>query len=461
MNLSKQSRKIERMNASLRNFVFVMCCSTVFVGCQTTKPMNGQPIVRHMAPQSVHAGASNTETAKYTRAGGANSQVQQASAQSYDEQPQIADNQVEQASYVTPLGASQRAVFQGRMGQAVSRQSACGCPSCNTGSQTYCPVYTDLGESCPPPSERTSTQWIDPQEYIFDGGDREPWVVVRNDGEVAGLQPEDTVIHYETKSGDTFVEPACRTPIYSPRFAAVRKITTTRESDVAVSPYAARQPIATGLKREALPPLKVRQPIRALPEKGVRVVEAFRDRNRGIPVERTIPTLGFEDAVLPYADIQFLRTGLKHETDIVKLQRGVAAAREWASEESIQVIIDGEEAAIMKEEKATSEIVLYDYRGKPCIRICKVASHQIAAPGDEIEFTIRFDNTGVEAVDNVVILDSLAPRLEYIEDSQKSSIATGFSTTENAAGSSVLRWELEKPMGSGEGGYIRFRCRVR
>ena len=444
------------MNASLRKFVFVSCCSVALLGCRTTGPINGQPVVKRAASQSYHPNAVERELAKSSPAIGSTSRVQQASA----EQP-VGQGQVEQVGYVTATGPAQRAVFQGRVAQTAQPHSACGCPSCNSDSQTYCPVYTDLGESCPPPSERTSIPWIDPQEYIFDGGDREPWVVVRNDGQVAGLQPEDTVIHYDTKSGDTFVEPACRTPIYSPRFAAVRKITTTRESDVAISPYAARQPIATSMKRDALPPLKVRQPVRALPEKGVRVVEAFRDRNRGIPVERTIPTLGFEDTVLPYADIQFLRTGQKDETDIVKLQRGVAAAREWASEESIQVIIDGDEAAIMKEEKSTAEIVLYDYHGKPCIRICKVASHQIAAPGDEIEFTIRFDNTGVEEVNNVVILDSLAPRLEYVEDSQKTSIETKFSTTENQAGSSVLRWELSNTLGAGQGGYIRFRCRVR
>jgi uncharacterized repeat protein (TIGR01451 family) len=334
------------------------------------------------------------------------------------------------------------------------------CPSCNK-SQTYCPVYTDLGEGCPPPSAGDNTRWIDPQEYVFDGGDREPWVVVQTDGNVAGLQPEDTVIHYERYNGNVYVHPACRVPIYAPRFGSVRKITSLRESDLAVSPLAANQPVAANTAREALPPLKVRQPVKAMPETGVRVVEAFRDRNRGIPIERTIPPLGFEDALLPYADIQFLRTGQKIETDIVKLQRGVEAARAWASEESIQVIIDGQEAAIIKDEKTTAETVLYDYQGKPCVRICKVASHQIAEPGDEVEFTIRFDNSGVEPVENVVILDSLAPRLEYVEGSQKTSLASRFSTSDNEAGSSILRWELEKPLGAGEGGFIRFRCLVR
>jgi hypothetical protein len=55
----------------------------------------------------------------------------------------------------------------------------------------------------------------------------------------------------------------------------------------------------------------------------------------------------------------------------------------------------------------------------------------------------------------------LAPRLEYIESSQQSSIEARFSTTPNDAGSSVLRWEIDKELKPGEGGFVRFDAKVR
>ncbi len=56
---------------------------------------------------------------------------------------------------------------------------------------------------------------------------------------------------------------------------------------------------------------------------------------------------------------------------------------------------------------------------------------------------------------------SLALRLEYIESSQQSSIEARFSTIPNDAGSSVLRWEIDKELKPGEGGFVRFDAKVR
>jgi hypothetical protein len=63
-------------------------------------------------------------------------------------------------------------------------------------------------------------------------------------------------------------------------------------------------------------------------------------------------------------------------------------------------------------------------------------------------------------------LDNLSPRLEYIEGSQTSSVinvvdAANFTATPNEVGSAVLRWEIKSEMKPGEGGWIRFRCKVR
>ena len=93
--------------------------------------------------------------------------------------------------------------------------------------------------------------------------------------------------------------------------------------------------------------------------------------------------------------------------------------------------------------------------------MCKVASEQMANPGDVISFTIRFDNVGEQPLKSLVVTDSLAPRLEYVEKSQQASVPANFSITANSVGSSVLRWELEDGLKPGDGGLVRFSCKVR
>ena len=91
----------------------------------------------------------------------------------------------------------------------------------------------------------------------------------------------------------------------------------------------------------------------------------------------------------------------------------------------------------------------------------KVASTDAALPGDIVDFTIRLDNLGRKPVGNVTLVDNLTTRLEYVEGSAQSSLEAKFSTTENNGGSLVLRWDFGEPIGPGDGGLVRFKCRVR
>jgi uncharacterized repeat protein (TIGR01451 family) len=114
--------------------------------------------------------------------------------------------------------------------------------------------------------------------------------------------------------------------------------------------------------------------------------------------------------------------------------------------------------------KQAQDVHVYELPpGKCSLRICKAASHMLANAGDQITFTIRFDNIGLQPIDKVVVLDSLSPRLEYIEESQQSSIAPPpvFSSEPNEIGSTVLKWEFKSSLKPGEGGVLHFRCLVR
>ena len=91
----------------------------------------------------------------------------------------------------------------------------------------------------------------------------------------------------------------------------------------------------------------------------------------------------------------------------------------------------------------------------------KIASTPFAAPGDEVEFTLRFDNVGNQVIGNVTIVDNLGTRLEYVDESAQCSLDAQFSTQPNEGDSLALRWEISDPLPAGKGGIIRFRCRVR
>ena len=84
-----------------------------------------------------------------------------------------------------------------------------------------------------------------------------------------------------------------------------------------------------------------------------------------------------------------------------------------------------------------------------------------AEVGEEVEFTLRFDNIGNQILGNVTILDNLTGRLEYVPGSGQCSVPANLVPTMNEAGSTELRWEIINPLEVGEGGIIRFKCIVR
>jgi uncharacterized repeat protein (TIGR01451 family) len=82
-------------------------------------------------------------------------------------------------------------------------------------------------------------------------------------------------------------------------------------------------------------------------------------------------------------------------------------------------------------------------------------------PGDVVTITIRYANTGAKAISDVVVSDSLSPRLEYVAGSAQSDRPANFAASENEAGSALLRWELPGTLLPGQAGTIKFRAKVR
>lgn len=81
--------------------------------------------------------------------------------------------------------------------------------------------------------------------------------------------------------------------------------------------------------------------------------------------------------------------------------------------------------------------------------------------GDIVTITIRYANTGVKAISDLVVSDSLSGRLEYISGSAETDRPGNFTTAANEAGSVVVRWDLPGVLLPGQAGMVRFKAKVR
>jgi len=299
-------------------------------------------------------------------------------------------------------------------------------------------------------------------EYVRDGGDRELPTQVSRDWEVFGLDLEDTVAHYDTLDGRTVVEPSNRVHIYAPRFAAVRKVSSVR-ADEQIG-RAGGFHLATTLlgPTETLPVGVGTQNYQPVGEGAARPPVIFRSRQGDGVVSESLGAVGFHDDLLPFENLAVIRMGTFEEAEMPHLAKGVNAALAWSHDKAVQVIIDQQAAiGVTADQTSPSLFTVGAPPGNPKLRVIKVASTPFAEPGDEVAFTIRFDNVGNQAIGNVTIIDNLSPRLEYIPDSAQCSLDAEFLTQPNEGDSLVIRCEVADPLEPGQGGVVRFRCRVR
>lgn len=301
-----------------------------------------------------------------------------------------------------------------------------------------------------------------PMEYLRDGGDGGAPVAVSPNWEVYGLEPEDTVAHYDTLDGHTLVQPSNKVAIYAPRFGAVRVVTRIaaheqvhRASGVAFGEQLVKHDLVSA-------PTTTLQRTQARGGIGTRMTSAYRTRQGNGAISTSLVANGFQDTFLPFEDLAAIRDGSFDQAEKARLAEGIAAARIWSQDLSVQVAIDGRAAAAHVQNERVEEIfTVKDLRNSPRLRLIKVASTQTAQPGDTVDFTLRFDNVGDQPLGNIVLIDNLTTRLEYVPDSAQSSVPSQFSVEPNETGSLVLRWEIDEALEPGEGGIARFRCRVR
>jgi uncharacterized repeat protein (TIGR01451 family) len=249
--------------------------------------------------------------------------------------------------------------------------------------------------------------------------------------------------------------------VYAPRFGAVRVVTRLVENEQVDVIEGANQPLRLARHDDVLIPNTGTQNLQPIGDIGVRMPEGFVNRQHEGLTQVTIVPRAVQDALLPYENLQIIRLGQFDNREKAKLIEAVDAAIVWSNVQAPQVQLDNVQAQVMENAQKAQLTYTVDLPTCPKLRLVKVASTPMANPGDFVDFTLRFDNVGDQPIGNVVILDDLTTRLEYVADSAQASVDAKFSTSPNENGSLVLRWEITKPLLPCEGGIVKFRTRVR
>jgi uncharacterized repeat protein (TIGR01451 family) len=318
--------------------------------------------------------------------------------------------------------------------------------------------YAPTGPWAPPGIAKPWPQ----DEYLADGGDKQVPAVVGDNRQVRGLEMEDTLAHFDTLDGRTHVEPSNQVFLYSPRFGAVRQVLGVEENDQVLASSGVHQPVRLVASGEVATPGTTKQNVQTVRQVGRKPISVFRTRYGDGAISTAIGPVAFQNAFLPYENLAVIRTGKFEAAEMPWLARGTTAAIAWSGDQAVQVILDRQAAsAAVSDQKVDTVFSIDRPPAHPRLRVIKVASTPLAEVGDMVDFTIRFDNVGDQVIGNVVILDSLTTRLEYVEKSAQCSLPAAFSTQQNEGGSLVLRWEIAQPLEPGKGGILRFTCRVR
>jgi uncharacterized repeat protein (TIGR01451 family) len=157
-----------------------------------------------------------------------------------------------------------------------------------------------------------------------------------------------------------------------------------------------------------------------------------------------------------------MRLGRYSKSQSARLQAGLLAAKSWADNLGLQVHADKVQPVVVNDALTLQQMVVVETDDDNAIlRVVKVASKVAARPGEEVEFTIRFDNLSPRKIGNVTLVDNLTTRLRYIPDSAECSLKGDFIKRDNDSGSLMLRWEITEPLPAGKGGVIRFKCLVK
>jgi uncharacterized repeat protein (TIGR01451 family) len=313
------------------------------------------------------------------------------------------------------------------------------------------------------------------EECLHDGGDRGPRAGIDPDGNLVGLDPEDTVAEYTDCRGRRRVVCSNRVCLCTPRYAALRHVLPLNRYDTVVSVSDRRDVLAQQQMRLQTPSLLTAQHEELTALAGTAKASGTQI-TLGTAVLKQITVLEAQHIYLGLAaaiGTNEIRTLTERQR--LDLLRQVEFALElsnaskpsgneqWIGPAVVGRVEGGPQ--VVRATAETAELMCVCHEApheldKP-LYLCKWCDRGAAVPGEVVEFTLHYTNRGGKPITDVAVSDSLTTRLEYVPGSEQSDRNAVFTVQENEAGSLVLHWEIGGRLLPGESGVVRFKAKVR
>ena len=330
-----------------------------------------------------------------------------------------------------------------------------------------CPPYSDFSPAVArdfslPAGTDPAVIEMYPDEYLFDGGDREN-PVHYDDYHRLGLDTEDTIVEYQTHKGKHEVKKSNRVAVYAPRFAAIRSASSPL-SGTSVDTLATTEDSVHGVGLEARTVITQNKQREQL--EGIRM----RSRASGVETESQQGSVGQTAYISGHTKLSNLfqdtgteTTGQFEQSDEARIAYQVQAAAIWSRTQFPVIAIRERSAHESKRAVKPEEYIGVEDKRKTegNLRLIKLADKKNAEPGDIITFTIKYENVGDFDVDGIKVVDNLTPRLEYIQDSATSDRKGRLVVEDNNEGSLILTFEVDETVKGHQGGVVTFKARVR
>lgn len=297
---------------------------------------------------------------------------------------------------------------------------------------------------------------------ICDGGDHGSPARARGDG-LVNLTAGDTVARYR---GEDDLEHEARIAVancacvFAPRFASVREVIRPHEDSV----------IAATLRVETDDTVEIDTGLDPVVAGRRRIgPDVARNKTTGLEVETAAVPLEVADERLPdesvgeenpQATLAEERPEPLHRVQGPEDVIGFEVPYAWTCLQQASVMIAEQAATVVASDRTTATLRIEE-EGRAELTICKSVGSTTAKVGEELDFTIAFLNSGERPLDDIVLVDALPGRLQYVADSADATVPASFSTGRGDDGSVVLTWRLTEPLLPGETGFVRFRTLVR
>ncbi len=300
-----------------------------------------------------------------------------------------------------------------------------------------------------------------PDEYLFDGGDRD-YPITRDLDQFRGLDTEDTIAQYEDEQGKKKIKKTNRVAIYAPRFGSVVSITGPSSETlvdkvhghvVAQGGVNLRNRTVTSSQEQKLGAGRMDTQLRANGI-GTEISTDTFNRGQGRAVEVAVMNT--------HQSLNRQRTGQFEDRLRPHQIEGMQFAEIWTRK--LNPVIQGHATSASQSVtlQAQAELVGLEDKGKRgVLRLHKVADKGAAAIGEVVTFTIHYENAGDREIKNVVLIDNLTPRLEYIPEATSTDRPGKVEAEDNGEGSVILRFVLEEALPGHTKGSITFQARVR